>query len=66
VRIFRELWNALTYRSGGELPPPPRPIPSPVERPAEQVMEGELLMIEVDRAANRIRIAAVRKERGNQ
>jgi hypothetical protein len=61
MNVFREIWYALTYRTGGELPPP-RPVPKrPAPRP--EVIEAELLMLEVDRAGKKIRIAAVRKER---
>jgi hypothetical protein len=62
VRFLVEFWNLLTYRTGGELPPP-RPIPSPASRPPQQVIEGELLMFEVDRRTGKLRMAAVRKER---
>jgi hypothetical protein len=62
VRFLVEIWNLLTYRTGGELPPP-RPIPPRVSRPVEQVIEGELFMWEVDRRTGKVRFAAVRKER---
>jgi hypothetical protein len=44
VRFIVAFWNLLTYRTGGELPPP-RPIPRPTERIRQQVIEGELLML---------------------
>lgn len=62
MRFLVEIWNLLTYRTGGELPPP-RPVPPPAERPIHQVIEGELLMFEVDRRTGKLRMAAVRKER---
>jgi hypothetical protein len=60
MRFLVEIWNLLTYRTGGELPPP---RPPRVSRPVEQVIEGELLMFEVDRRTGKLRMAAVRKER---
>jgi hypothetical protein len=61
MSVLREIWEALTYRTGGELPPP-RPISKPVEpQPVEQEME--LVMWEVDRRTGRVRMAAVRRER---
>jgi hypothetical protein len=61
-QIPRIVRNWVTYRSGGELPPP-RPVPPPAERIHQQVIEGELLMFEVDRRTGKFRMAAVRKER---
>jgi hypothetical protein len=60
VRFIVAFWNLLTYRTGGALPPP---RPPRVSRPVEQVIEGELLMFEVDRRTGKVRFAAVRKER---
>jgi hypothetical protein len=62
VRFLVEFWNLLTYRTGGELPPP-RPIPPPPERIHQQVIEGELLMFEVDRRTGKVRFATVHKGR---
>jgi hypothetical protein len=61
VRFLVEIWNLLTYRTGGELPPP-RPIPPPIERGPE-VTKGKLLMLKVDRKTGDVWIATVRKER---
>jgi hypothetical protein len=64
MNILVEIWNLLTYRTGGELPPP-RPVP-PRPQFRQQVIEGELLMFEVDRRTGKLRIAAVRRERRQQ
>jgi hypothetical protein len=60
VRFLVEIWNLLTYRTGGELPPS-RPIPARAQQP--EVMDAELFMWEVDRRTGKVRFAAVRKER---
>jgi hypothetical protein len=62
MSVLREIWEALTYRTGGELPPP-RPVP-PRPRYRQQVIEGELLMFEVDRRTGKVRFAAARREPG--
>jgi hypothetical protein len=61
VRFIVAFWNLLTYRSGGELPPP-RPVPPPAQVRSD-VTKAKLLMLKVDRKTGDVWIATVRQER---